>query len=275
MKNIERPGSQSDLDRKPITIRDTYKGSDKLKNKNALITGGDSGIGRAVAVHFARESCNIMFTYLNEDKDAEETKRLVENKGVSCNFLEGDLKTEQFRERLIAEFTKKHGSLDILVNNAGTQYTEKSLEEISEEHVRETFDLNIISMILLTKKALGLMKSGGRIINTTSITSYRGHKALVDYASTKAITSFTRSLSAQLAEKGILVNGVAPGPIWTQLIPATMDKEMVESFGKDTPLGRSGEPAEVAPAYVFLASEDSSYMTGQILHVNGGTVISG
>lgn len=178
MENITRPGSQSNLDRKPITIRDNYKGSDKLKNKNALITGGDSGIGRAVAVHFAREGCNVMFTYLSEDKDAEETRRLVENEGVSCNFLAGDLKSDKFREKLITEFTEKHDSLDILVNNAGTQYTEKSLEEISEEHIRETFDLNIISMILLTKRALELMKSGGRIINTTSITSYRGHKAL-------------------------------------------------------------------------------------------------
>ncbi|MGB3775862.1 MAG: SDR family oxidoreductase [Leeuwenhoekiella sp.] len=174
------------------------------------------------------------------------------------------------------EFKKNHSTLDILVNKAGTQYTEKSLENISEDHVRETFDLNIISMILLTKNALALIKDGGRIINTTSITSYRGHENLVDYASTKgAITSFTRSMSAQLAGRNILVIGVAPGPIWTPLIPATMDDEMVATFGEDTPLGRHGEPCEVAPAYVYLACEDSSYMTGQVLHINGGSIIGG
>ena len=276
MENISPPGNESEMKRKPVTITDAYKGSDKLKNKNALITGGDSGIGSSVAVHFAREGCNIMFTYLNEEEDALETKKLVEAEGVKCTIMGGDLRSTEFRDQVLKTFKNGHSSLDILVNNAGTQHTESSLEEISEENIRETFDLNIISMILLTKEALKLMKEGGRIINTTSITSYRGHKDLVDYASTKgAITSFTRSMSAQLANKNILVNGVAPGPIWTPLIPATMTPEMVKKFGKSTPLGRAGEPCEVAPAYVYLASNDSSYMTGQVLHINGGTVIGG
>ncbi|WP_031428558.1 SDR family oxidoreductase [Flavimarina sp. Hel_I_48] len=276
MENLERPGQESEMKKKPLIIRENYRGSGKLNHKNALITGGDSGIGRAVAVHFAKEGCNIMFTYVSEHEDAEKTKKLVEAEGVKCSFTSGDLRDITFCKDLIEEFKNKYSTLDILVNNAATQYTVSSLEDIKEEHVRETFDLNIISMILLTKNALPLMKEGGRIINTTSITSYRGHKDLVDYSSTKgAITSFTRSMSAQLASKNILVNAVAPGPIWTPLIPATMDDEMVTTFGEDTPLGRCGQPSEVAPAYVYLASEDSSYMTGQVLHINGGSVIGG
>lgn len=276
MENLERPGQESHMNRKPVIIRENYKGSEKLKNKNALITGGDSGIGRAVAVHFAREGCNVMFTYVSEDSDAEKTKELVEAEGVKCSYRAGDLRDISFCKEFIQEFKDTYSTLDILVNNAATQYTVSSLEDIEEEHVRETFDLNIISMILLTKHALPLMKDGGRIINTTSITSYKGHKELVDYSSTKgAITSFTRSMSAQLAERNILVNAVAPGPIWTPLIPATMDDEMVAKFGESTPLGRCGEPSEVAPAYVYLASEDASYMTGQVLHINGGSVIGG
>lgn len=265
-----------EMDRQPVSIRDSYKGSGKLKGKNALITGGDSGIGRAVAVHFAREGCNVYFTYISEDQDAEETKRLCESEGTKCHMSSGDLRKAEYRTELLEQVSGKFDGLHILVNNAGTQFTEHSLENISEENLRETFDLNIIGMILLTKEILPMMKPGARIINTTSITSYKGKASLVDYASTKgAITSFTRSLSGQLAERDILVNGVAPGPIWTPLIPATMPREEVENFGKDTPLGRCGEPSEVAPAYVYLASEDSSYMTGQVLHVNGGTVIGG
>lgn len=264
------------MERQPVSIRDSYRGSGKLKGKNALITGGDSGIGRAVAVHFAREGCNVYFTYISEDGDARETKRLCEAEGAQCHMSSGDLRKEEYRRELLGQVSARFDDLDILVNNAGTQFTEHSLEDISEENLRETFDLNIIGMILLTKEALFMMGKGARIINTTSITSYKGKASLVDYASTKgAITSFTRSLSGQLAERGILVNGVAPGPIWTPLIPATMPKEEVENFGKDTPLGRCGEPSEVAPAYVYLAGEDCSYMTGQVLHVNGGTVIGG
>jgi NAD(P)-dependent dehydrogenase (short-subunit alcohol dehydrogenase family) len=264
------------MQRQPVSIRDGYRGSGKLKGKNALITGGDSGIGRAVAVHFAREGCNVFFTYISEDQDAEETKRLCESEGTACHMSSGDLRTAKYRGELLEQFSARFDGLHILVNNAGTQFTEQSLENISEENLRETFDLNIIGMILLTKEALPMMNAGARIINTTSITSYKGKASLVDYASTKgAITSFTRSLSGQLADRAILVNGVAPGPIWTPLIPATMPKGEVDGFGKDTPLGRCGEPCEVAPAYVYLAGEDCSYMTGQVLHINGGTIIGG
>lgn len=273
-ENLDRPGLQANMKTQPETIKATYRGSNKLKGKIAVITGGDSGIGRAVAVHYAREGAKVAIVYLNETEDAEETKRMVENEGSQCLNLAGDLKDYDFCNHLVEQVMNTYGSIDILVNNAATQYTQKDFTDISIEQLKETFNTNILAMIYLTQQVFPHLKEGSRIINTTSITGYRGHKELVDYSSTKgAITSFTRALSSQLAPKKILVNGVAPGPIWTPLIPATMDN--IEDFGEDTPLGRCGQPSEVAPAYVYLASEDSTYMTGQILHINGGEVIGG
>lgn len=271
---MERPGSQAEMEKQPETIKKTYKGSDKLKGKTALITGGDSGIGRAIAVHFAREGANVAIAYLNEDKDAQKTKELVENEGSKCLTIPGNLIDKKVCKDLIERTVSQFGNLDILVNNAATQYPNKSITEIDYDELKETFDLNIVSMIYLTKLALKHMQEGARIINTTSVTGYKGHEMMVDYSATKgAITSFTRALSAQLASKKILVNGVAPGPILTPLIPATMGA--VEDFGENVPLGRPGQPSELAPAYVYLASEDSTYVTGQIIHVNGGTVVGG
>lgn len=273
-EDLTRPGLEANMEIKPEVIKESYKGSDKLKGKVALITGGDSGIGRAVAVHFAREGANVAITYLKEHEDAEHTKKLVEDEGTKCHLFVGDLKDFNFCGNLVEDVINEFGKMDILVNNAATQYVEQDFSEITVEHLKETFDTNILAMIYLTQKVFPHLKSGSRIINTTSITGYQGHENLIDYSSTKgAITSFTRALSAQLASKNILVNGVAPGPIWTPLIPATMDD--ISNFGESTPLGRCGQPSEVAPAYVYLASEDSTYMTGQILHINGGTVVGG
>ena len=273
-KKIGRPGLEANMSERPEVIRKSYRGSEKLKGKVALITGGDSGIGRAVAVHFAREGADVAITYLNEDRDAKETKGMVEEEGSKCNTWNGDLKDFDFCKRLVEEVVDNFGRIDILVNNAATQWVEKDFTDIPIGHLEDTFRTNIVSMIYLTQQVFPHLQKGSRIINTTSVTGYQGHEKLVDYSSTKgAITSFTRALAAQSAEKGILVNGVAPGPIWTPLIPATMKD--VGNFGSNTPLGRCGQPSEVAPAYVYLASEDSSYMTGQILHINGGVVVGG
>ncbi|WP_228027881.1 SDR family oxidoreductase [Costertonia aggregata] len=273
-EDLGRPGLEANMKNKPEIIKDSYKGSEKLKGKIALITGGDSGIGRAVAVHFAKEGADVAIAYLSETEDARKTQELVENEGQNCLTISGDLKDFDFCKELVSQVIDEYGRIDILVNNAATQYAEKDFTNISVDHLKETFETNIIAMIYLTQKVFPHMNSGARIINTTSITGYRGHESLIDYSSTKgAITSFTRALSAQLASKNILVNGVAPGPIWTPLIPATLDN--IEDFGEDTPLGRCGQPSEVAPAYVYLASEDSTYMTGQILHINGGEVVGG
>ena len=271
---MERPGFQHKMKEKPETIKESYKGSGKLKGKTALITGGDSGIGRAVAVHFAREGANVVFGYLSEHKDAEKTKELVEKEGQKCEFLAGNLIEKQACKELADFAFSKFGKVDILVNNAATQYVHEEIGDMKFEQIKETFDLNIVSMIYLTKLIAPKMEKGCRIINTSSITGYQGHEVLLDYSATKgAIASFTRALSGQLAEKGILVNGVAPGPILTPYIPATMGD--VEDFGSTTPLGRCGQPSEVAPAYVFLASEDATYITGQMIHINGGVVIGG
>ena len=271
---LERPGTQDNMAIQPETIKDTYTGSGKLKGKNVLITGGDSGIGRAVAVHFAREGANIAISYLSENEDAEDTKKLVEKEGSTCIISRGDLQIYAYCDRLVEEVVAELGGIDILVNNAATQFEEENIEDITTDHLETTFRTNIVSMIYLTKTVLSHLTAGARIINTTSVTSFKGHEKMVDYSSTKgAITSFTRALAAQLAPKNILVNGVAPGPIWTPLIPATMSD--IDNFGESTPLGRCGQPSEVAPAYVYLASEDSSYVTGQIIHVNGGVVVGG
>lgn len=268
------PGRESKMHPQPEIIRDDYKGSNKLKNKVALITGGDSGIGRSVAVHFAREGADLAIVYLSETTDAEETKRLVEKEGTSCLLIKADLRETKACDKALKECIDEYGKLNILVNNAAIQIPKDSMENISMDDIDTTFKTNIYAYFYLTKIALKHLKENDCIINTSSVTAYRGSEHLVDYASTKgAIVSFTRALSKQLASKNIRVNGVAPGPIWTPLIPASFDD--VSDFGADTPLGRAGQPSEVAPAYVLLASKDGSYITGQFIHINGGEIIGG
>ncbi|WP_034886877.1 SDR family oxidoreductase [Gillisia sp. Hel_I_29] len=269
-----QPGDQYKMSPEPQIIRDNYRGSQKLKGKVALITGGDSGIGRSVAVHFAREGADVAIVYKEEDEDALETMKMVELEDQKCIIISGDLKDAEFCKSVIKDCISQLGKLDILVNNAAVQFPEEQVGDITEEHLFETFETNIYPYFYMVKAALEELKAGGTIINTTSVTAYRGSEHLLDYSSSKgAIVSFTRSLSKMLVEKEIRVNGVAPGPIWTPLIPSTFDE--VKNFGNDTPMGRAGQPSEVAPSYVFLASEDSSYITGQIIHVNGGEIIGG
>jgi NAD(P)-dependent dehydrogenase (short-subunit alcohol dehydrogenase family) len=267
----KQPGKEYKMNPEPEIIRRSYKGSGKLKGKSALITGGDSGIGRSVAVHFAREGANVAIAYLKEDKDAEETKQLVESEGVKCLLLKGDLKKETFCKKIVNDTKKAFGSLNILVNNAAMQFPAKDIGELQTENLKKTFETNIYPFFFATQEAVKIMKKGDCIVNTTSVTAYRGSEHLLDYSSTKgAIVTFTRSLSTMLVEKGIRVNAVAPGPIWTPLIPASFKPAEVAKFGKDTPMKRPGQPSEIGPAYVFLASPDASYMTGQIVHINGG-----
>lgn len=271
-----QPGKEADMTPRPESVGERYRGSDKLKGKIALITGGDSGIGRAVAVTFAKEGANIVIAYLDEHQDAKETQRLVESEGKECILMAGDVADPGFCHKLVETTLSSFGKLDLLINNAAQQYPQQSIEDISEEQLEKTFRINVFSMFYLVQAALPYLKAGGRIINTTSVTAYRGSPHLLDYSATKgAIVAFTRSLSQQLADRGILVNAVAPGPVWTPLIPSSFPAEKVADFGKKVPLGRPGQPDEIAPAYVFLASEDSSYMTGQVLHPNGGEVVNG
>ncbi|UOQ75979.1 SDR family oxidoreductase [Hymenobacter sp. 5516J-16] len=255
----------------PEYIRANYKGSEKLQGKVALITGGDSGIGRAVSVHFAREGADVAFTYLpEEEQDAYETRQLVEAEGRRCLTLPGDLRDPQFCQSIVDQTVQELGQLNILVNNAAEQFVNQDVADIPDEQWLDTFQVNFFSFVRVTKAALAHLKEGDSIINTSSINAYRGNQQLVDYTSTKgAITAYTRSIAQQLAEKKIRVNSVAPGPIWTPLIPASFPAEKVASFGKDTTMKRPGQPSEVAPAYVFLASEDASYITGQAIHPNG------
>jgi NAD(P)-dependent dehydrogenase (short-subunit alcohol dehydrogenase family) len=261
---------------RPISISDNYRSSSKLENKVALISGGDSGIGRAVALAFAKEGANVVISYLNEHADAGETKNLVEETGKRCLIIAGDIGNETFCQQVVAETVKEFGQLDILVNNAAEQHVQTSLQNISALQLERTFRTNIFSYFYLSKAALPHLKYGSAIINTASVTAYEGNEQLIDYSATKgAIVSFTRSLSQSLIGQGIRVNGVAPGPIWTPLIPASFNDQHVAQFGQNTPMKRAGQPAEVAPCYVFLASADSSYMSGQILHVNGGTIVNG
>jgi NAD(P)-dependent dehydrogenase (short-subunit alcohol dehydrogenase family) len=271
-----QPGYEFEMKPRPQAEKQGYQGGDKLKDKVAIITGGDSGIGRAVAIAFAKEGAHSVIVYLNEEADAEETRRQVEEEDRQCLTISGDIGDERFCreviERALAEFER----IDILVNNAAIQFPKKDIQEISAEQLERTFRTNIFSYFFMVKAAMPYLKAGSAIINTTSVTAYRGSEGLLDYSSTKgAIVAFTRSLALNLVEKKIRVNGVAPGPIWTPLIPASFEANEASEFGKDTPMGRAGQPAEVAPCYVFLASDDSSYMTGQILHPNGGQIVNG
>jgi len=271
-----RPGREHEMKPRPKSDDEKHRGSGKLRNKVAIITGGDSGIGRAVAIAFAKEGADVAIVYLEEHTDANETKRLVEENGRRCLLVSGDVGQEGFCRKGVGQIVKELGKIDILVNNAAEQHPQESIEKITEKQLERTFRTNIFSFFFMTKAAMKYLNKGGAIINTTSVTAYKGSAHLLDYSSTKgAITAFTRSLSQALADKRIRVNGVAPGPIWTPLIPSTFPPEEVETFGADVPLGRPGQPEEVAPSYVFLASDDSSYMTGQILHPNGGTVVNG
>jgi NAD(P)-dependent dehydrogenase (short-subunit alcohol dehydrogenase family) len=271
-----QPGLESEMTPKPQAERPEHRGSGKLRGKVALITGGDSGIGRAVAIAFAREGADISVVYLNEHEDAAETRRQVEEEGQRCIVLPGDIGDEQFCAEAVRRTAAELGNLDILVNNAAEQHPQKSITDISAEQLERTFRTNIFSYFFMAKAVLPHLKEGSTIINTTSVTAYKGSPELLDYSSTKgAIVAFTRSLSMSLVEQGIRVNGVAPGPIWTPLIPATFPEDKVASFGADVPMKRPGQPAEVAACFVFLASEDSSYISGQILHPNGGEIVNG
>src|SRR5438034_1636822 len=272
----QRPGREHKMKPRPKAEDEKHQGTGKLQGKVAIITGGDSGIGRAVAIAFAKEGADVAVVYLEEEKDANETKRLVEEHGRKCLLIAGDVGQEEFCRKAIAKTIKEFARIDILVNNAAEQHPQESIEKITEEQLERTFRTNIFSFFFMTKAAMKHLKNGATIINTTSVTAYKGNPELLDYSSTKgAITAFTRSLSQALAEKGIRVNGVAPGPIWTPLIPSTYPAKEVETFGSDVPLGRAGQPQEIAPSYVFLASDDYSYMTGQVLHPNGGTIVNG
>jgi NAD(P)-dependent dehydrogenase (short-subunit alcohol dehydrogenase family) len=270
-----QPGVQTKMHPEP-EVMPRFPGSNRLAGKTAIVTGGDSGIGQAVAVLFAREGANVAILYLDETDDAHKAARMVRDEGGECLAIAGDVGDERFCREAVQQVVDRFGAIDVLVNNAAEQHPREDITEISREQLERTFRTNIFGYFFLTQAALPHMREGGAIVNTTSVTAYRGSKQLLDYSSTKgAIVAFTRALAQSLVERKIRVNGVAPGPIWTPLIPSTFDEEKVESFGKNVPMGRPGEPNEVAPCHLFLACEDSSYMTGQVLHPNGGEIVGG
>jgi NAD(P)-dependent dehydrogenase (short-subunit alcohol dehydrogenase family) len=271
-----QPGIEADMEPKPIAELEEYKAAGKLENKVALITGGDSGIGRAIAILYAKEGANVAIGYYDEHQDAKDTVNRLQEIGVKAKAYAHDLKDENQSQKLIKDVINDFGGLNILVNNGGVQFPRDHFEDITPQQVKESFMTNIFGMMFLSQSAVPYLSEGDTIINTTSVTAYRGSGHLIDYSATKgAIVSFTRSLATTLMEKGIRVNAVAPGPIYSPLIPATFDEEKVEHQGGETPMGRRGQPAELAPSYVFLATHaDSSYITGQVIHVNGGDFIT-
>lgn len=277
-KQRTQPGREDRMKPVPLSENPMLLGSDRLHGRVALISGGDSGIGRAVALAFAREGADVAILYLDEHDDAEETARGIRAKGRRCLLIPGDLGKKAHCEKAVEKIVKEFGHLDIVVNNAAEQHPKKSIRDISEEQLMATFRTNVFPLFFLTSAALPHLEKSPHpaIINTTSVTAYRGSPGLVDYSATKgAIVAFTRSLAGQLAKNKIRVNAVAPGPIWTPLIPSTFTAEDVATFGSDSPLGRAGEPWECAECYVFLASDASNYMTGQVLHPNGGEIVNG
>lgn len=272
----KQPGLESLMNPKPIFENPNYRPSGKLEGKVALISGGDSGIGRAVSILYAKEGADIAILYLDEHSDAQLTQKRIEELGRRCLLISGDIGDESFCKEAVQRTLETLGGLDILVNNAAEQHPQNSLLDITAEQIEKTFRTNIFGMIYLTKAALPHLKTGSVIINTASITAYKGDAKLIDYSASKgAVVAFTRSLSESLVKQGIRVNGVAPGPIWTPLIPSSFAASDVATFGSTTPMQRAGQPVEVAPVYLYLASEDSAYVSGQILHVNGGTVVNG
>ncbi|UVI33721.1 SDR family oxidoreductase [Paenibacillus spongiae] len=272
----QMPGIEAEMNPRPQFDSPAYLPAGKLKGKVAIITGGDSGIGRAVAVAYAKEGADLAIVYLNENNDAQETKRLVEAFGIRCLLLAGDIGDPLFCKKSVDDTIRQFGKIDIVVNNAAEQHPQDTIEQITPEQLERTFKTNVFGMFYLTQAASPHLHKGATIINTTSVTAYRGSPTLLDYSATKgAMVAFTRSLSMNLNPRGIRVNAVAPGPVWTPLIPSTFDAQQVAKFGSDTPLGRCGQPDEMAPAYVYLACEDSSYMSGQVMHVNGGEIVNG
>ncbi|MBU9714134.1 SDR family oxidoreductase [Evansella tamaricis] len=271
-----QPGSEEEMNPLPIYDDPNYKGSGKLKDKVVLITGGDSGIGRAVAIAFAKEGAKLSIVYLNEDDDADKTKTEVERYGSSCLLIPGDIGEESFCKKAVKKTVDEFGHIDCLINNSAEQHYQEKIEDITANQLERTFKTNIFSCFYLIKAVMPHLKGGSTIINTASIVAYKGNPVLMDYASTKgAMITLTRSLSENLVSKGIRVNAVAPGPIWTPLIPASFPEDQVAKFGTNSPMGRPGQPAELAPSYVFLASDDSSYVSGQVIHVNGGDIVNG
>ncbi|AZK48090.1 SDR family oxidoreductase [Paenibacillus lentus] len=272
----QRPGIEEEMIPRP-KYEGNYKAAGKLEGKVALITGGDSGIGRAVAVAYAKEGADVAIVYLNENEDANRTKQEVEQEGRKCVLISGDLGDESFAKQAVQQTVDQLGGLDVLINNAAEQHPQEEITDITAQQLEKTFRTNIFAMFFVTQAAMPHLKKGSAIINTTSVTAYRGNPQLIDYSATKgAIVSFTRALSMNIVgKKGIRVNAVAPGPIWTPLIPSTFDRQQVAQFGGNTPMQRPGQPEELAPAYVFLGCDDSSYISGQVLHINGGEIVNG